>query len=73
MKKEFEPLKPCFVGNVRVKALASGEKGEGWCSPCPQLYIGDEVFVGYTNIKELRDMCVHALLNVTWDNPKEDS
>lgn len=72
MEEEFKPLEPCMVGPIKVKVLASGERGEAWRSPCPQLYIniGDTgvAIIGTGNIEKIRDMCNHALSNGPWDN-----
>ena len=74
MINEFETLKPNFAGNVKVKALFSGEKGEGWCSPYPQVYTPEAAFIGYENVKKLRDLCNHALSKGPWDDkPSEDN
>ena len=65
MDKEFKPLEPCFVGGVYVRVLATDDCGEGWSSPCPQLYLTVQgkkaAVIGYENIKAMRDMLNHAL------------
>lgn len=72
MEHELEPLEPCFIGPIRVKVLAAGERGKGWCSPCPQLYIDigstGAAIIGYENVKKIRDMCDHALSKGKWDD-----
>jgi len=76
MEIELKPLEPCFIGPVKVKVLASGERGKGWCSPFPQLYIDigktGVAIIGYENIELIRDMCNHALSRGPWDDSPPD-
>lgn len=71
MKHEYETLEPCFIGPVKIKALSSADEGEGWSSPCPQVYLNigkvGAGIIGYENVKKLRDMCNHALSAGPWD------
>ena len=76
MEKTFEPLQPCFVGNVHIKVLAADECGRGFSSPCPQLYLTIQdkkvAIIGYENIKKIRDMLDHALSNGSWGKPHSE-
>jgi hypothetical protein len=64
---ELKPMEPHFVNGVKFKVLANDERGEGWHSPCPQLYITVQdkqvAIIGFNNIKKIRDMLDHALSN----------
>ena len=67
IETEFKPLEPHYVNGAKIKVLATNEKGVGFCSPCPQLYITiqnkEVAIIGYDNIVIIKKMLKHALSN----------
>ena len=54
-------------GPVVIKAIPAEVEGEGWASPCPQLYIDVQspasgtVLIGSKNIEIIKELCEFAL------------
>ncbi len=70
MEEEFKPLKPCFIGPIKVRSQSSVEA----ICPVVEIEIGQTgvVLMGYGNVVKLRNMCNYALsAGEWWINPKK--